>query len=76
MKAAAVDGEIAPDNLALSIDRVLTQDKQKQIYGSQFQTNEDGKTFLLPVEDIEHIDERRAAMGMEPFSEYRKNFEK
>lgn len=76
MKAAAADGEITPHHLALSIDRVLTQDKQKQIYGSQFQTNEDGKTFLLPVEDIEHIDERRAAMGMEPFSEYRKNFEK
>jgi len=33
-------------------------------------------TLPLPVEDIEHIDERRAAMGMEPLSEYRKNFEK
>lgn len=75
MKAAA-DGEMTPRHLALSIDRVLTQDKQKQIYGSQFQTNEDGKTFLLPVEDFEHIDERRAGMGMESFDEYRKNFEK
>ena len=76
MKAAAADGEITPHHLALSIDRVLTQDKQKQIYGSQFQTNQDGKTFLLPVEDFEHIDERRASMGLEPFAEYRKNFEK
>jgi len=76
MKAAAADNEITPRKLALSIDRVLTYDKQKQIYGSQFQTNEDGKTFLLPVEDIEHIEERRAGMGMEPLAEYRKNFEK
>jgi len=76
MKTAAADGEITPHHLALSIDRVLTQDQQKQIYGSQFQTNQDGKTFLLPVEDFEHIEERRASMGMEPFSEYRKNFEK
>jgi len=76
MKAAAAGGEMTPRHLALSIDRVLTQDKQKQLYGSQFQTNEDGKTFLLPVEDFEHIDERRAGMGMESFDEYRKNFEK
>lgn len=76
MKAAAADNEITPGHLALSIDRVLKNDKQKQIYGSQFQTNKDGKTFLWPVEDIEHIDERRAGMGMEPFAEYRKNFEK
>ena len=30
----------------------------------------------LPVEDFEHIEERRASMGLEPFDEYRKNFEK
>lgn len=76
MKAAAADGEITLNHLALSIDRVLTSSNQKQIYGSQFQTNQDGKTFLLPVEDFEHIEERRAGMGLEPFDEYRKNFEK
>lgn len=75
MKAAG-EGEVSPRHLALSIDRVLTSSNQKQIYGSQFQTDKEGKTFLLPVEDFEHIEERRAGMGLEPFDEYRKNFEK
>lgn len=72
----AVPSNRAVAGSGTSFDRVLTQDNQKQIYGSQFQTNEDGKTFLLPVEDFEQIDERRASMGLESFDEYRKNFEK
>jgi hypothetical protein len=74
MKAAAEKQEIAPGHLALSIDRVLMQDGQKQLYGSQFQTNSDGKTIAVPIADPEHLDERRASMGMQPFAEYAKNF--
>ena len=33
---------------------------------------ENGGTFffVIPIEDVDHVDERRAAMGMEPLAEY------
>jgi hypothetical protein len=71
MQAAADKGEMALGSLALSIDRDLTNDGKKQRYGSQAQTNEDGKTVMLPIEDPEHLDERRAAMGLQPFASYK-----
>jgi hypothetical protein len=71
MQAAADKGEMAPGSLALSIDRDLTNDGNKQRYGSQVQTNEDGKTVMLPIEDPEHLDARRASMGMQPFASYK-----
>jgi hypothetical protein len=71
MQVAADKGEMAPRSLALSIDRDLTNDGKKQRYGSQAETNADGKTVMLPIEDPEHLDQRRAAMGMEPFARYK-----
>jgi hypothetical protein len=71
MQAAADKGEMAPESLALSIDRDLTNDGKKQRYGTQAQTNEDGKTVMLPIEDPEHLDARRAGMGMQPFASYK-----
>lgn len=71
MQAAADRGELAPALLALSIDRVLVNDGKPQRYGSQAQTNEDGKTFFPPIEDEAHLDARRFAMGMESFERYR-----
>lgn len=76
MQAAADKHEIDLGKLALSIDRVLTNEGKKQRYGSQFQTNEDGRTVALPIEDMARLDERRASMGLEPWDEYRKAFEK
>jgi hypothetical protein len=75
MKAAAEKQEIEPGHLALSIDRVLMHDGEKQVYGSQFQTDKDGKTRAYPIADPERLDQRRASMGMQPFSEYAKMFE-
>lgn len=75
MQAAAERHELALGSLALSIDRVLTNDGQKQRYGSQFQTDEAGRTRALPIEDMANLDARRASMGLEPFEDYRKRLE-
>ncbi len=75
MKAAWRKGEIAPRQLALSIDRDLMNDEKPQIYGSQLRGDIGGKMALYPIEDREHVDERRAAMGMEPLAQYLKHFE-
>jgi hypothetical protein len=71
MKAAAARGELASSKVALSIDRVLMQDGEKQLYGSQFRQSPSGSWELYPVEDPDHLDERRAQMGLGPFEQYR-----
>jgi hypothetical protein len=49
---------------------VAGKDKRPQRYGTQM-TCENGKaTPLGGVEEPERLDERRAAMGLEPWKEY------
>lgn len=71
MKAAADRGELLAANVALTIDRVLVREGKKQLYGSQFKHTASGMV-ADPIEDPEHLDERRAQMGLGPFEEYRK----
>ena len=75
MRAAAARGEITPSKLALAIDRDLSNDKLPQLYGSQFQTGSDGKSVAFPIADPQHLEQRRASMGLEPYAQYRKFFE-
>lgn len=75
MKAAAEKGEMAPGQLALSVDRDLMNDDKPQIYGSQLRWSTGTKPELYPIADREHVDERRAAMGLEPLAAYLKHFE-
>jgi hypothetical protein len=75
MRAAAAQGEITPPLLALAIDRDLTNDKLPQLYGSQFQTGSDGKNTAFPIADPQHLEQRRASMGLEPYAQYRQAFE-
>ncbi|WP_182875005.1 hypothetical protein [Microbispora sp. H10670] len=39
-----------------------------QLYGTQFYGDSDGS---YPIEGVEHLDERRAAVGLDPFAEYK-----
>jgi hypothetical protein len=69
MKIAADNGELDKSLYATSVDRVLIQDGKKQLYGTQFDTN-DGKCEPLPIEDPQHVEERRLKMGMPMLREY------
>jgi Peptidase family M28/Fibronectin type III domain len=71
MKAAVERQELDGALYATSVDRVRIQDGQKQLYGSQFDTQGD-KCEPLPIEDPEHVDERRKAVGLGPLAEYTK----
>jgi hypothetical protein len=68
----AVDaGQADPSDLAYLTDRVLMRDGKPQKYGSQTQMNEKtGKYELYPVEDVAHVDERRAAVGLGTLRDY------
>jgi hypothetical protein len=63
-------GDLLASQVALTVDRVLMNDGKKQLYGSQFKFTGSGME-VVPIEDPEHLDERRAQMGLGPFEEYR-----
>jgi thiol-disulfide isomerase/thioredoxin len=62
-------GEAEGEELAYLTDRVRVAQNQKQLYGTQFRP-ENGKMVPSPIEDFEHLDERRRAIGLMPFAEY------
>ena len=65
-------GEIQPSEIAYLEDRVRVRRDTPQLYGTQFYTNEDGVYDAYPIEDLEHVEERRLAFNMGSFEEYRK----
>jgi hypothetical protein len=72
---AVAAGEADPGNLAYLTDRVLCADGKPQRYGTQFWTGPDGagRLQVRPIEDREHLDERRAAAGLGPFADYERH---
>jgi hypothetical protein len=42
----------------------------KQRFGTQLDADADGNPYVLPVEDLEHVDEHRAAIGDMPHRQY------
>ncbi len=62
------EGEVDKHDIAYLEDRVRSNSGQPLLYGTQFRRNQDDEWEVLPTEDVEHLDERRASMGLEPFS--------
>jgi len=74
VRQAAADGEVRSSDLPLLEDRVRLYSGQPQLYGTQIVRGADGRPAVWAIEDEEHVEERRAAAGMEPLSEYVKRF--
>ncbi len=67
--------EVEMRNIAYLTDRVCVNKNRAQLYGTQFFGL--GETYgPRPIFEIEHIDERRKQMGMEPFVEYAERMKK
>lgn len=68
---AAKLGEATPQQMAYLVDRCCLHARPRtlQIYGTQYFPG-DGELVLFPVEDPGGLDDRRAAIGLEPFAEY------
>lgn len=66
---AAARAEASPVELAYLTDRVLLAEGKPQEYGTQAEGREDGYRARR-LRDPEHVDERRAAMSLEPLNEY------
>ncbi len=65
-------GDLEGQHIALMTDRILMNDGQPQVYGTQFRAVPGGRMGLVPIRDAAHVDQRRAAMGMPPLAEYLK----
>ncbi|WP_114938886.1 DUF6624 domain-containing protein [Mucilaginibacter endophyticus] len=76
IRASEKNGEILSSNLAILEDRINMRTGKKQVYGSQgFTDKQTGKTYIYPVADVDHLDERRKTMGMPPMKDYAKNWD-
>ncbi|MBK9148400.1 MAG: hypothetical protein IPM12_11375 [Flavobacteriales bacterium] len=74
MRDAVREGKANSWELALLEDRVRVNHGQLQIYGSQIGWK-DNKPYIQPIEDEEHVNERRAAVRLEPLEKYAERFD-
>jgi hypothetical protein len=70
LRAAADRRELSWSMLAMMIDRDLADRHQPQMYATQFEFDQSGHIGSLPIQDPEHVDERRARVGLGPLAEY------
>lgn len=71
MRDAVKKGNAAASSLALLEDRVALGQGRRQIYGSQIGRNKETDTYYVsPLEDPDHVDERRMEVGLEPIADY------
>lgn len=62
--------------LALLEDRVALGEGKRQVYGSQIgRDNETNKNYVLPLDDPDNVDKRRAEVGLGLLAEYLKRWE-
>jgi hypothetical protein len=66
LEAAAVAGEAEPAHMAMLTDRVRMAGGQPQVYGCIHIGNEQGELVPYAIEDPEHVEARRAAVGLPP----------
>ncbi len=69
MRAAVAAHEAEPKCLAYLEDRVAVNRGRPQIYGTQFFAV-DGEMVPRPIADPDHVDERRAAVGLDSLADY------
>ncbi len=71
MREAVRNGKAKASALALLEDRVALQQGRMQNYGSQLLWSaKKNNYFILPLDDPDNVDKRRAAVGLQPLAEY------
>ncbi|KJD34513.1 hypothetical protein PK35_01605 [Tamlana nanhaiensis] len=74
MKQAVKDKKLEPRFLVRAEDRIATERGDLQIYGGQMKYYPETKSFnLWPVFDLENIDQRRTAIGLDSIAVFLKN---
>jgi len=69
LRPAAALGEAALLEVAMLEDRIRVSEGRPQRYGTQFDWDQNGEMSPLAVEEVEHVDERRRAVGLGPLAD-------
>jgi len=76
MREAVKNKKAEPSALALLEDRVALGEGRRQIYGSQIgRDDQTQKYYVLPLEDADNVDKRRASVGLGPLADYVKSWD-
>ncbi len=67
---AETPSEVCPQHIAYLEDRLAIAAGRPQRYGTQLHPAATGALEPLAVDDPDHVDERRAAVGLVPLAEY------
>jgi hypothetical protein len=71
MRIAAKNKKLKATSLAMLEDRIAMLQGRKQIYGSQVAWNvQTNKYTIMPMLDPDHVDNRRADVGLGPYGAY------
>jgi len=73
LTTAATKGEADPQEVAYLTDRVCLAERRPQVYGTQV-TARGGRWVPRSLQDPPNVDERRAAVGLEPMEDYLARF--
>ena len=73
IEEAAKRGEAPAWQPAYLGDRIRTFEGRPQIYGTQFDWDDQGLMSPLPIEDPDGVDARRATIGLPPLAETTRN---
>jgi len=75
-KEAVEKGNLRGSSFALLEDRIALREGRKQTYGSQIGSHPDTKKpYVLPLEDPDNVDARRATVGLGPLGNYTNHFD-
>ncbi len=69
LQAAVEKKKANPLHLAYLTDRIAVFEEKPQLYGTQFDWDINGELSANTVDDLEKVDERRKAIGLNPLSE-------
>jgi hypothetical protein len=68
LQSAAETGKVPLWQAAMLEDRIRMFEGSPQIYGTQLETDSEGRVRPYVLEDPEHVEERRSKVGLEPLS--------
>ena len=69
LKPAAERGDVPAVQVAMLEDRIRSFEGRPQLYGTQFDWDEQGRMSPLPFDDAARVDARRREIGLEPLAE-------
>jgi hypothetical protein len=69
LQREASAGRVPAWRPAMLLDRIRAFEGKPQVYGTSFDWDDAGQMSPLPIEDADHVDERRAGVGLEPLAD-------